>query len=602
MPVPQWQPGTTYAPGALVVPRSSAPPTFVDLTNPSLTDTTGWDLGAPMAILADGQGYAGKGRIYLPSTTSGAVALNQSHIPVNAGQVITTSAMMKHATAADSHSSDGLMRIHWYKADNTEIQPPTAGNGMPSLSSSDWQKVEASGPAPAGVAYCRIGVGMYRNSTDTIQASSFGVFYTPQTAARATMYKATQPKPGKSANAEPTWPPLGQSVTDNQVIWEGVNIDRLVWQASPLLTSGATEPTWPNAPGTVVHDGTIDWVGTVPYITDPNCPNTPVVAIMASKVFAADKDIVRFCATANALDWSSPQDAGYLPTGLQQSNSNDMAVLAPYRGNLTAFNASAFQNWQVDPNPAAMALLDQMEGIGSIWRLAAQPVGNELFYLSALGVRSVSVAAGGDNLQNGDIGMPVDSLVQAAATALAAGISPRAMYYPGAGQYWLAFPGATTTTFVFTMNAGKGKWGRYVFPFSVDAFAQLGNDCFIRHGDVVSRIDESAATDEVAGVPVNFPGTVQWGWLDFGSPGRTKMLAAFDIVGSGNPSVSVGYDQTNLAAFTDPYAIGPDTVPGMPIPLPVAAPSLSVKLTYPGGEAWSIQSVQLYLDDTAGQP
>jgi hypothetical protein len=340
----------------------------------------------------------------------------------------------------------------------------------------------------------------------------------------------------------------------------------------------------------------------VPYITDPNCPNTPVVAIMASKVFAADKDIVRFSATANALDWSSQQDAGYLPTGLQQSNSNDMAVLAPYRGNLTAFNASAFQNWQVDPDPAAMALLDQMEGIGSIWRLAAQPVGNELFYLSQLGVRSVSIAAGSDNLQNGDIGMPVDSLIQSALASLAAGTVPRAMYYPGAGQYWLAFPGDTSTVFVFTMNAGKGKWSRYAFPFSVDAFAQLGNDCYIRHGDVVSKVDESAVADEVDGAPVNFDGIVQWGWLDFGSPGQTKMLSAFDIVGSGNPSVSIGYDQTDPTRFTDPYAVDPDTMTGAPIAMPVAAPTFSLKVTFPGGQKWSIQSAQLYLDDSTGQP
>lgn len=152
--------------------------------------------------------------------------------------------------------------------------------------------------------------------------------------------------------------------------------------------------------------------------------------------------------------------------------------------------------------------------------------------------------------------------------------------------------------YVYTMNAGKGKWSRYTFPFSVDAFAQLGNDCYIRHGDVVSKVDESAVADEVAGAPVNFDGIVQWGYLDLGSPGTTKMLDGFDIVGTGNPSVAIGYDQTDMSRFTPAYAIGPDTVPGAIIPMPVAAPSFSVKVTYPGGQKWSLQSVQLYLDDT----
>jgi hypothetical protein len=160
-----------------------------------------------------------------------------------------------------------------------------------------------------------------------------------------------------------------------------------------------------------------------------------------------------------------------------------------------------------------------------------------------------------------------------------------------------------TVVFVYTMNAGKGKWSRYVFPFSVDAFAQLGNDCYIRHGDVVSKIDQSAVADEVDGAPVNFEGIVQWGWLDFGSPGETKMLESIDYVGTGQaPSVAIGYDQTNQAAFTDAYQIDDDTMTGSPIPIPVLAPTMSVKLTYAGGAAWSVQSVNMNLDDTMGQP
>lgn len=437
--VPQWQPGTTYAPGALVVPRSSAPPPFTGLDNPKLTDTTGWDLDAPLSIVTDTAGYGGQGRIGPQSTTNGATALNQAHIPIQAGQSLSVSAMFQHGTG-DDHSSDGNVLIAWFNASNVEIGTRAVSGGIPSLSNGGWQQQTAKGSGPSGVSYARVGAGMYKHGADDIEVSGFQISYVPQQIARAAMYEATQTAPGKSGNTEPVWPGVGQSVQDNQVTWNGVNIDRLVWQASPLLKSGDTEPDWPTAPGGAVLDGTIDWVAVVPYITDPNCPNTPVVAIMASKVFAGDKDITRFCATANALDWTTQQDAGYLPTGLQQSNSNDVAVLAPYRGNLTVFNASCFQNWQVDPDPAAMAILDQMEGIGSIWRLAAQPVGNELFYLSQLGVRSVSIAAGSDNLQNGDIGMPVDSLVQQslALNALVGG-TVRAMYYPGAGQYWLAF-------------------------------------------------------------------------------------------------------------------------------------------------------------------
>ena len=157
--------------------------------------------------------------------------------------------------------------------------------------------------------------------------------------------------------------------------------------------------------------------------------------------------------------------------------------------------------------------------------------------------------------------------------------------------------------YVYTLNGGKGKWSRYLFPFAVDAFAQLGNDLYIRHGDEVSVVSEDVATDDVNGVPTDFAGLVQWAWLDNGQPGVTKMLESLDYVGTGQgPSLSIGYDQRDAAAFTDPYLIDPDTLPGDPIPIPVAAPTFSIKLDFAGGAAWSVNAVTLHLSSMAGQP
>lgn len=160
-----------------------------------------------------------------------------------------------------------------------------------------------------------------------------------------------------------------------------------------------------------------------------------------------------------------------------------------------------------------------------------------------------------------------------------------------------------TTVFVFTLNGGKGKWSRYVFPFSIEAFTQLGNDLYVRHGDTVSKVVEGVYTDDVDGVGVPFPGLVQSQWLDLGAAGMTKMLESVDYVGTGQgPSLSIGYDQRSASAFTTPYLIDPDTLSGMPIPIPVAAPTFSVKLEYAGGQPWSLYAVNLNLIGMAGQP
>ena len=78
-----------------------------------------------------------------------------------------------------------------------------------------------------------------------------------------------------------------------------------------------------------------------------------------------------------------------------------------------------------------------MEGIGSTHQQAVQPVSDDLFFLAALGVRTVSIAEGSNNLASGDVGVPLDILIQADVAAV--DVEPVASYYPGAGQFWLAF-------------------------------------------------------------------------------------------------------------------------------------------------------------------
>ncbi len=159
-----------------------------------------------------------------------------------------------------------------------------------------------------------------------------------------------------------------------------------------------------------------------------------------------------------------------------------------------------------------------------------------------------------------------------------------------------------STVFVYTLNGGRGKWSYFTFPYVVDCFAQLGNDLFIRSGDRVLKVVEGVITDDVLGTPTGFTARVQWPWIDLGRPGSTKMLEGIDLVASGAPSVSVGYDQRNTAAFTVPYAIDPDTMPGGIIPIAAMGPSFSLRIDFAAGTAWNLKAAALYIHDTAGQP
>lgn len=629
MAAPKWDPAHLYQPGAIVVPRANAPQAGIDAVDNGgfeTGDLTDWSYvaigGSATASVVASNPHTGVYAFYWPGAPgSGSeggtecVGTSQDVQPVDAGQLVTATGWFKYNTTGDIDGSRAQMRLQWY---DSGMNPIAVSQGTLIKGRGNNNKYKSSsvtGAAPsAGFVAAQFWVtgrgGKGHVYVDDI-TWNYNADPTP-----GLVYRAVQPDIGLSASVEPDWPgEPGLQVIDNEVVWEAMLATRIVYEAHPILVSGPTEPTWPTEIGGTVADNTISWEAISRHVQDENCPHSTVVTILASKVFAADKDIVAFCATANPLDWTSEKDAGYLPTGLQQANSNDMAVLAPYRSNLTAFNANCFQNWQVDPDPEAMSILDQMDGIGSTWPKAAVAVGNELFYLAAIGVRTVGIAGASTNLQAGDVGMPIDPMV--APYIVAAIQNDRlvlATYYPAAGQYWLAFPDieaeGETPVFVYSMTkTGKvGAWTRYQFPFSVESFAQLADDLYVKHGSSISRITADVDHDEIpdgegGAEQVNFPGLVQWAYLDFGSPGMTKMLESFDYIGLGQgPSISVGYDQRNLAAFTPAYLLDPDTLPGGPIPLPVAAPTFSVKLEFAGGASWRVQAVDVYLSPLGGQP
>ncbi|WP_323162778.1 hypothetical protein [Stenotrophomonas maltophilia] len=443
MAAPVWQPGTLYLPGDLVQPITQPPPNNPQVANGDFSaGNTGWTFSGDAAYTpTDGYGGGGPSMI-LPGNKPEGLGINNTMLVVPVGgQLVATSMINQGASSAGKTA--GWTEVRWYDSLNTLLQTDK-GNVVDSGSGGAWHQSKVTSTAPASAAYAKAAIHLtsVADHNSPIWGDNLAVSGATAGLPEGLVYKAVQTESGTSGSSEPAWPGiLGQQVIDNEVIWEAVTTSRVTWTASPRYVSGAIEPAWPTDIGAMVKDGTINWRAVSRRVTDEKCPQSKVVAIVASKVFAADKDIVRYSATANPLDWSTADDAGYLPTGLQQANANNMAVLQQYRANLVALNASSFQNWQVDPDPASMAILDQMDGIGSIWQKAAAPVANDLIYLSQQGVRSVGIANAAENLAAGDIGAPIDVLVQQAMLyADRNNTPPLATYYPGAGQYLLAFP------------------------------------------------------------------------------------------------------------------------------------------------------------------
>lgn len=161
----------------------------------------------------------------------------------------------------------------------------------------------------------------------------------------------------------------------------------------------------------------------------------------------------------------------------------------------------------------------------------------------------------------------------------------------------------SSTILVYSMTSiGQvGAWSRYTIALNIDEWCIAGDSLYLRSGDYIHVFDEENVGDETGpGIVGEFQGLIQWPWLDFGQPGVTKSLYGFDVVGFGDVSIAFGYDQSNGGYFTDPYTVPADTVPGMVVPMPLSAPSLSVRLTYDGSQQWQWNAFSLYLQDLRG--
>lgn len=606
--VPAWQPLTTYSPGAQVI-RATAPPIVVAApVNGGFEDgDQDWTKDSAesgyqtWAIETHDSAFEGAYSARLRKTGPGIGDPVYKRIYAAApfaalpNQTITASCMVQQG-GASAGNAGAMVQLEWLDASLVSLRVDD-GNLVKKGSDGAWKISTVTATAPAGTAYVRIGASGFQTENKRVSVDKFTWDYSYRPAYSTFIYTAVQEGDGVSAATEPVWPQTADStVVDGTVTWATQYGSSVTWEAVPLLKSGAVEPTWPTEVGGSVVDGSIVWTAASRRVKDARCPNSKVVAIAASKIFAGDNDIIPYSATNNPLDWSTPDDAGYLPFGLQTHGANPVSAMGLYRSNLVAFNSAGYQMWQVDQDPQNMALLDAAP-VGSTEARGVQPLVNDLVFLNSVGIRNISIAGASTNLQAGSTGEPIDPLVTPKMRARE--YEPISTFIPAYGQYWCIFG---PEVFVLTTNEGKkGKWSRYVFPEAITDTTLLDNDLYVRTAThKVWRVSEEFLVDDYyLGYGVEFYGVAHWPHMDLGSLGTEKQFVGFDLVADApeGVSVSIGYDQRNVAARTADYAMDADSLPGKLVPFPVAGPSFDFKLTFEPNQAWEWFASVLYVQD-----
>lgn len=331
-------------------------------------------------------------------------------------------------------------------------------------------------------------------------------------------------------------------------------------------------------------------------ITDANCPHRISVTKAASRIYAIDGEVVRYCAAGDARDWTTASDAGFLPVALQQDTKSLCTAVGTFQGSLVVLFSEGAQIWNVAVDPSANAFSKAIAGVGTRAPVTLASFFNDLVFLSPFGFRSMTVQAQTDRIDDRDVGVPVDSLVVQDIATITDPPGPEQVFSSWIhelGQYWAVFNmGTYSKAWVYTYSRESkiACWSEYTFDVLITAMTTLNGKVYMRTEDQLFEVSASEYTDNGQLIDVE----VQMAFQDAKSPGVAKQFYGGDYVVEGEPTISFKYDTRDQTKETVAMTIPGDTRPGDVQPVEVVAPVLAPVFRHSADGPFSLDAATFY--------
>lgn len=328
-----------------------------------------------------------------------------------------------------------------------------------------------------------------------------------------------------------------------------------------------------------------------------NAPQSKSITKAASRIFAAYGQTVKYCAAGAARDWTTASDAGFLPVQLQQDTGDECVAVGTFQKKLCVFFASSLQTWDVAVDPSANQIDQRLYSVGTLAPLTQAQFGNDLAFLSPFGFRSVAVRSTTDQVDDNDLGVPIDSLVIPDALVTEnlgpTAIDPLGVWIHELGQYWCIFDqGSASKAWVFSYSKSSklGCWSEYTFPIRITDICALNGKVYMRTASSLYEFDADQYTDDGIGIDVE----VQMAFQDAKLPGVSKQFTGCDMVVTGAADFSVLYDPRDLGKESITQTLSGDTRPGDVVPVEVVATSVAPVFRHSADEAFEVAALSMY--------
>jgi hypothetical protein len=343
-------------------------------------------------------------------------------------------------------------------------------------------------------------------------------------------------------------------------------------------------------------------------ISDVNCPNTKSVAISSSKVFAIGTNAtgqayVKYSATEDPTDWSSPDDASGalgLPVGLESGDDDDVIAVGTYRGNLLVFMTNNIQLWKTDPDPTQISLDTVIDNAYISFTDSQAPIGQDTVFLNDGGFFAAGQLLYTDRMDTGDIGSQITSVVGPKIAADAATNEPVSVHWAALNQYICAIK---DEMFVLTASPAVqlSAWSQYTLPtgFVVEDMITFREFCFCKvsnvGGSYIYSLNPSKAIDDTyAAATSAIDVHIQSAFQSLGAQGRWKKIYGMDALFTGTANVQHRWDARTPTEKTTAISLSSDTRPGPMIPVELMTTEISFDITKSDNTAFTLNGLTYY--------
>jgi hypothetical protein len=271
------------------------------------------------------------------------------------------------------------------------------------------------------------------------------------------------------------------------------------------------------------------------------------VQTLGSKIYALSGPDLHFSGIQEPTHWNTDYiGAGFIDMSTYSSGSEELIALAKYQKYIAIFSDRVVQVWYVDSDPTQNSQVQLLNNTGtSCPRSVAQVGDNDLFYLDESGLRSMRARDASNAAATNDLGVPVDSLVQAVLSGFGSDARENviSIIEPVDGRFWLIM-GSEIFVFSQFVSAKVSAWSRYNAGFTITDAVVFQRKLYVRAGDTIYCYGGLGNT-------LTYDATVAKAWLpylDANKPTMRKPFTGIDAAAEGNWSVSAAFDPTNLEA------------------------------------------------------